>query len=522
MKKTVLWVAMVILISVLSGSVTNAAWNSKSNITDVPTKQTNVVENTTSDATSKSNVTLISDNSKQNTELKITKMTNHKPKVKLESFYVATNGSDRNDGSMAHPWATVQHAVNVVPNGAMIYLLSGIYHQRVLIEGKGNSNNIGMTIENAPNAHAVLEGTGLAAHDGGLITIKNSRGITIKGLEIRKYSTNSSTVTPMGVEITGHDTNIQLIGNHIHDISTTVDSADGNALGIGIYGTDNRPITGLKIVGNEVDHLRLGSSESITLNGNVNGFSVINNLVHDNNNIGIDAIGFEGTAPLPELDRARNGLISGNTVYHISSYGNPAYGNQYAADGLYIDGGTNIEITQNQVYNNDFGVELASEHHNGNTSHITMMHNWIYNNRDAGLAMGGYDKHRGFTSDCVISHNTFYNNDSLNTGDGQVYFAYEVHDVKVTNNLIYGRANDVLIGNPFLQNWNNNLNHNDYYSPDGVSNVQFQWKLKTWTGFSDYQKGTKNDGSSVFAKPMFTNPLYGNLHQTERSRAYGA
>jgi hypothetical protein len=43
---------------------------------------------------------------------------------------------------------------------------------------------------------------------------------------------------------------------------------------------------------------RTGNSESLTINGNVTHFQVTNNLVHDNDNIGIDAIGFEGTGPV--------------------------------------------------------------------------------------------------------------------------------------------------------------------------------------------------------------------------------
>ena len=55
------------------------------------------------------------------------------------------------------------------------------------------------------------------------------------------------------------------------------------------------------------------------LNGNVTGFEVTNNRVHDNNNIGIDFIGFEGTCPDPALDRARDGVCRGNVVWNISS-----------------------------------------------------------------------------------------------------------------------------------------------------------------------------------------------------------
>jgi hypothetical protein len=38
-------------------------------------------------------------------------------------------------------------------------------------------------------------------------------------------------------------------------------------------------------------------------------------------------IGFERTAPAPAVDQARDGVVSGNLVYNITSRGNPAYGN---------------------------------------------------------------------------------------------------------------------------------------------------------------------------------------------------
>ena len=38
----------------------------------------------------------------------------------------------------------------------------------------------------------------------------------------------------------------------------------------------------------------LGASESVVVNGNVKGWRIAGNHIHDNNNIGIDAIGYEG------------------------------------------------------------------------------------------------------------------------------------------------------------------------------------------------------------------------------------
>ncbi|GAH41211.1 unnamed protein product, partial [marine sediment metagenome] len=116
----------------------------------------------------------------------------------------------------------------------------------------------------------------------------------------------------------------------------------------------------------------------------VENFTVVGNLIHDNNNIGIDAIGYEGTSPQAAYDRARNGVISGNTVYNITSFGNPDYGNVYAADGIYVDGGTHIVIERNTVHDSDLNVELASEHKGKLTDYITLRNNLIYHGNSNG------------------------------------------------------------------------------------------------------------------------------------------
>ena len=89
-----------------------------------------------------------------------------------------------------------------------------------------------------------------------------------------------------------------------------------------------RAIRGLEIRGNAVDHLHLGASDSVVVNGNVNGWSIIGNR-STTTNIGIDAIGFEPTMTgkyrYTDADRARNGLIAHNHVARIQFAGNPAY-----------------------------------------------------------------------------------------------------------------------------------------------------------------------------------------------------
>ena len=89
-----------------------------------------------------------------------------------------------------------------------------------------------------------------------------------------------------------------MLNNHIHDIVTTASGCNANALGIAFYGTQTpASLNNITISGNEIDHLQTGCSESLTVDGNVDTFTITNNLIHDNNNIGIDAIGFEGVSP---------------------------------------------------------------------------------------------------------------------------------------------------------------------------------------------------------------------------------
>src|SRR5208282_3619411 len=162
--------------------------------------------------------------------------------------------------------------------------------------------------------------------------IVNQSYVTVSGFEVRNFTTSKAAYTPAGVWITGSGTGIQLLNNLLHNITTSSEK-NGNAFGIAAYGTAQVPITNLVISGNEVYSLKTGNSESVNVDGNVTNFAITNNLVHDNDNIGIDAIGYEGVGPVGH-DEAMHGEISGNTIYNISGIKNPGEGRSYDADGL--------------------------------------------------------------------------------------------------------------------------------------------------------------------------------------------
>ena len=202
------------------------------------------------------------------------------------------------------------------------------------------------------------------------------------------------------------------------------------AHGICVYaGNDLAPVSGITVSGCEVSGCKCGDSESLVLNGNIDGFEISGNTIHDNNNIGIDMIGFEGTAKHAadsdfenpyDADMARNGKCFGNVVYHISAEGNPAYleDGEYdlCADGIYVDGGQDIEIYNNFVYSCDIGIEVATEHSPDDNPLFKVSGVKVHDNVVAdcrgwcGLCFGGYDRNLGFTEDCEFCSNTFVDN----------------------------------------------------------------------------------------------------------------
>ncbi|MBB3127216.1 hypothetical protein FHS19_001870 [Paenibacillus rhizosphaerae] len=439
-------------------------------------------------------------------------------------YYVAVNGNDANAGTSAAPWKTLQHAADTAGPGSTVYVRGGVYNQKLKITKSGSADQGPITFANYSGETPVIDGTGLSVSGTeGIVDLANVNYVTIQGFEIRNFTTTANNVMPVGIYVHGAGGNITLSKNKIHDIKNTSAPAGSDLLGrdahgIAVYGTKApESIHDVTIDGNELYNLVLGSSETLVLNGNVDTFAVTNNIIHDNDNIGIDVIGFEGKSPNSAYDQARNGIISGNKVYNITSNNNPSYGkklpnNSNAADGIYVDGGKDSIIERNYSYNNDIGVEIASEHAGKATSNITVRSNFIYGNRLTGIAMGGYDTLRGSTVGCRIVNNTLYKNDTLGDGSGQLYVQYDTQNNVIRNNIFVASSTDVLIYNEYTKNSGNVVDYNLYFAPGGSSDATWTWKNKEYTGYAAYKKGTGNDAHSVFADPLLVNPAAGDLH----------
>jgi parallel beta helix pectate lyase-like protein len=395
--------------------------------------------------------------------------------VTAREIIVAPSGGD---------FATVAAGVAAAQAGDRVTVRAAVYNEAVSF-GRSGTSAAFITLQG--DAGAILDGTGKS---GAGITINSRSYIKVIGMEVRNWKSGN---TPMGIDVEGSSSSIELRNNLIHNI----ESPNGNAHGIAFYGTASTPMTNIVVEGNEIRNCRLGQSESLVLNGNVSGFTVAKNIVHDNDNIGIDFIGFEGTGPSGQ-DQARNGICVDNVVYNISSATNPTYGGERSADGVYVDGGRDIVIERNKIDNCDIGVEVASEHTGKTTSNITVRNNFISRGYQGNILMGGYASSRGNAANVVVINNT-----TCQGTDGEILLQYNCNGVTIKNNILYAGSGRFYISNGGGNNTNVTVDNNIYF------------------GASSTSPGSYPDAHKRFVNPLLVSPLT-DLHLLAVSPAIGA
>lgn len=330
---------------------------------------------------------------------KIYKTSVNKQSEELDTKYVSNSGSDSNPGTKDEPFKTIEEGIEQLKPGDTLLIREGIYYERLYIDISGELDQR-ITIKNYPLEKAIIDGRN-KSDSNDLLYLDHVSFLTIEGLEFRN---NKDILYPTAITIEGYGESVDIINNRIYDIHT---DRDGHA--ICVYGTNgNQSYHSIRIIGNEVFDCSLGSSEAVCVNGNIDKFNITHNVIYNINNIGIDCIGFEGTSE--KNDQARNGIVANNVVHHIDSTENLRYDGDGCAAGIYVDGGKNIQIFDNYIYDCNIGIEVSSEHYNKSVTNISVHGNEIYDSSLYGISLGGAERENGTAKNNYIYMNELYNN----------------------------------------------------------------------------------------------------------------
>ena len=203
-----------------------------------------------------------------------------------KAIHVSVAGSDEmGSGSAENPYATVARGLADVQPGSTLYVHAGVYAPFEVRTEASGTPDAPVVIRAAEDETPVIDGeqgTGVG------ILMNNVSNVTLSGFTVEggKYGIYYSSTVDQG------DTALE----NITILDCTVHGIRGYH-GICVYACNDRaPVKNLVMEGCHVFDCACYSSESTVFNGNIDGFAIRGNVIHDNNNIGIDMIGFEGNA----------------------------------------------------------------------------------------------------------------------------------------------------------------------------------------------------------------------------------
>ncbi len=315
-------------------------------------------------------------------------------------YVSAEGGDDAGEGTLDDPWRTLQHAADTAGPGTTVLVDdSGTYSGGIEISRGGKPGRYLIFQAADPEAMPRIAGGG----DYDAVVRISASYVVFEGFEIADHQRDSLADDTIGiaVETDGQDvSHVEIRNNRVHDIGPGVieqDSCYYNGHGI-IAQSEGSLISQLIIDGNELFDLYVGNSEVLVVNGNIADFCVTSNFVHDVNNIAIDIIGYEQNAK----ETTEHGTISDNVVLDASNYwpycsrGNCTYPEaDESSDGIYVDGGADLDISYNVVGRTDHGIELQSE--NGELIRNVEVHdNVVFNSNYRNFTLGDSEDSREF------------------------------------------------------------------------------------------------------------------------------
>lgn len=412
------------------------------------------------------------------------------------SYYVATTGSDTNDGSFSRPWRTAQKAADTVTAGSTIHLRGGTYPGFIM--RRSGQPGAPITFRPYPGERAVLtvaagQKSAIYIHDWeGLVTDIAIRGLVVEnvpggnGAGAGIFVHNATRVTVHGNTVRYN----RSFGLYLVDATeTTISGNEITKNEIGIYVV--RKGVGVRIFENHIHH-----NDRMTKN--------TSSLMHDD-------YGATGIS----LNQTSGALTISNNNIHGHRASSYDYG--WDGSGIEIWGASNVNIEANRIYNNENVLET------GTNGTIVCRNNRFVRNLAYGATTAGrsYGIFLRCAENMLVANNTLY---------GLYGFAFHIsHHFGAHGGAIDGLRvqNNVTVstGSTFPVYWirsalplsvvvDRNIAHNTtggrIATVDGKGSTSSLATFRSWTGL---------ELTSVQAEPRLLSPGSGDFRLAADSPA---
>ena len=440
-------------------------------------------------------------------------------------YYVAPNGSDGNAGTINAPFKTITAALNKAVAGDTVLARTGVYNEQINFPRSGTADKR-ITVKAYAGEKPVIDGSTITVTGWmALVTVNAVRFITLEGLDICNLYSSTFNTDPEGIFIKGNAKDITIKNCNIYNIknSASVDNwRSGHA--IFVIGNGTAAISNLVITGCTVHDTQTGTSENVTLAGNIDGFTISHNTLYNTENIGIIIAGGDNLNPTGNVatNYARNGVVSDNVLYNIDMSRGPVQNGDHGAIAIYVCGGAGTIVERNRIYNSDRAIGLVSESKTYATRDCIVRNNFIYNCWRTGIYMGDYLNYTGGgTKNCYVVNNTLFQNDrvlgAFGEIEGEIRLTENCDSNVIKNNIVYARSADLFIHKYTTTGSNNIIDNNLYYT---TGTAKWIWNGTEYTGFAAWQTACGGDaGSTNGADPLLISTSPPDLHMQAGSPA---
>lgn len=339
------------------------------------------------------------------------------------TWYVATNGSDTNAGTLAAPFATINKGVSKLDNpGDLLYIRGGTYNQLVTVWDVHGSSSLPIYLSPYNNETVVIDGANLTGASA-VVGISSSSWVRFDGFEVKN-----------GIEagIKVYDSNnVKVRGNYVHDNQTfgiVVSTASASSFGTGHDVLVEGNTVKRNVMRNSARTITSGYEQAIgTLR--VQNVTIADNHVSENYGEGIDCVLTDGCNILRNtvydnygvniyLDNAthavvdRNFVMAGRVTNYLDYYRNGhgahgiALGNEsYTINGVATQNPLDyLQITNNIVVKGGYNLVYYNSYAGGGLHHTLIANNTFYGGSRMPVYIEGTTVHDTTT----IQNNIFY------------------------------------------------------------------------------------------------------------------